>query len=89
MNFYPGSEQPVPTPDVHSSPLGDLYLNLMSFRPDGTSATVKAIYEPLVPWIWFGGGVIVFGALVGAFPGASRRVVVEASIVKPQRDVAA
>ena len=71
MNFYPGSEQPVPTPDVHSSPLGDLYLNLQSFRPDGGSATVKAIYEPLVPWIWFGGGVIVFGALVGAWPGAS------------------
>ncbi|MEP6731004.1 MAG: heme lyase CcmF/NrfE family subunit [bacterium] len=89
MNFYPGSDQPVPTPDVHSSPLGDLYLNLMSFRPDGSSATVKAIYEPLVPWIWFGGGVIVFGALVGAFPGANRRVVVEASIAKPQRDVAA
>ena len=28
MNFYPMSQQPVPTPDVRSGPLGDLYLNL-------------------------------------------------------------
>jgi cytochrome c biogenesis factor len=34
------------------------------------------IYEPLVPWIWFGGGVIVFGALIAIFPtgvGVRRR----------------
>jgi cytochrome c-type biogenesis protein CcmF len=45
----------------------------MAFRPDGSTATVKAIYEPLVPWIWFGGGVVVFGAIVGAWPSARRR----------------
>ncbi len=89
MNFYPGSEQPVPTPDVHSSPLGDLYLNLMSFRPDGSGATVKAIHEPLVPWIWFGGGVIVFGALVGSWPGSRKRGVVEGTIGSARRDAAA
>jgi cytochrome c-type biogenesis protein CcmF len=71
MNFYPMSQQPVPTPDVRSTPAGDTYLNLMSFQQDGTAATIKVILEPLVPWIWFGGGVICLGALVAAWP--SRR----------------
>jgi len=76
MNFYPTSQDPVPTPDVQSGPFGDLYLNLMAFRPDGSTATIKAIHEPLVPWIWFGGGVVVIGAIVGIWPIARRRRVV-------------
>ena len=91
MNFYPMSQQPVPTPDVRSGPLGDLYLNLMAVRPDGSTATVKAISEPLVPWIWFGGGVVVLGAALGAWP-SSRRRAAAASIVSapaPRQDNAA
>ena len=72
MNFYPTSEAPIPTPDVRSTPLGDTYMNLMSFKQDGSSATIKVILEPLVPWIWMGGGIIVLGAIVSAWP--SRRV---------------
>ena len=68
MNFYPTSEAPIPTPDVRSTPLGDTYMNLMSFKQDGSSATIKVILEPLVPWIWMGGGIIVLGAIVSAWP---------------------
>jgi cytochrome c-type biogenesis protein CcmF len=73
MNFYPTQQEPVPTPDVRSSVFGDLYLNLMAYRPDGGSATIRAIYQPLVPWIWFGGGVVVLGAIVGGWPSPTRR----------------
>ena len=73
MNFYTTSQEPVPTPDVRSGIFGDLYLNLMAYRPDGSTATIRAIYQPLVPWIWFGGGVVVFGAIVGSMPNATRR----------------
>ena len=65
MNFYPHSDQPVPTPDVRSTLAGDLYINLQTFRDDGSTATLKLISEPLVGWIWLGGGVVVFGTLVG------------------------
>ena len=68
MNFYPTSQQPVPTPDVRSTPLGDTYLNLMSFQQDGSSATIKVILQPLVPWIWLGGGIVCLGAIVAAWP---------------------
>lgn len=68
MNFYPTSEAPVPTPDVRSSIAGDLYVNLMAFEPRGANATVKLIVEPLTPWIWFGGGIVVVGALISILP---------------------
>jgi cytochrome c biogenesis factor len=32
MNFYPTSDQPVPTPSVRSRPAGDLYINLAGVR---------------------------------------------------------
>jgi cytochrome c-type biogenesis protein CcmF len=65
MNYYRVSDQPVPTPDVRSSIRGDLYVNLMAFENNGANATVKVIVEPLVPWIWFGGFVMVAGAMIG------------------------
>jgi cytochrome c-type biogenesis protein CcmF len=73
MNLYATSQEPVPTPDVRSTVAGDLYLNLMAYRPDGTTATIKAIYQPLVPWIWFGGGVVVLGAIISGWPPPARR----------------
>ena len=68
MNFYPTSQTPIPTPDVRSTPLGDTYMNLSAFQQDGSSATIKVILEPLVPWIWLGGGIIVLGAIISAWP---------------------
>ncbi len=68
MNYYPTSQQPVPTPQVKSTWSGDIYLNLMAFKQDGSNVTVKVIWEPLVPWIWFGGFVICFGAILGILP---------------------
>ena len=72
MNFYRVSDQPVPTPDVRSSLAGDLYVNLMAFESNGANATVKVIVEPLVPWIWFGGFVIVLGSIIGMFHSGRR-----------------
>jgi cytochrome c-type biogenesis protein CcmF len=75
MNYYKVSDQPVPTPDVHSSVRGDLYANLMAFEPSGANATVKIIVEPLIPWIWFGGLVVVIGAVIGMSYGGRRKPV--------------
>ena len=72
MNFYPTSDQPVPTPAVRSTLAGDVYLNLMAFDRTGTSATIKLIVEPLVPWMWIGGLVVVLGAVIGMLPQRRR-----------------
>jgi cytochrome c-type biogenesis protein CcmF len=83
MNFYHVSDQPVPTPDVRSSFRGDLYVNLMSFDRGGAHATVKVIVEPLVPWIWFGGMVIVLGAFIGLFHGSRRSAPATVAVREP------
>ena len=72
MNFYPTSTEPVPTPAVRSRPWGDLYLNLQAFDRNGANATIRVIVEPLTPWIWTGGLIVVLGALV-SMGGAKER----------------
>ncbi len=64
LNYYPTQEDPVPTPAVRSR-LTDLYVVLMAFERDGSSATVSAIVEPLVIWIWTGGVMVALGAAFG------------------------
>ena len=85
MNFYRTQDQPVPTPAVRSRPWGDLYLNLMAFEQDGSSATIRAITEPLVPWIWIGGGIICLGALV-ALSGPARKRAPVRETSDPERE---
>jgi cytochrome c-type biogenesis protein CcmF len=74
MNFYPSSQQPIATPAVRSSPKEDLYLTLMAFdNQQGTYATVRAIVNPGVPWLWVGGMIIAIGAVLAILP-APRRI---------------
>src|SRR5690606_4182778 len=73
LNFYRSSEQPITTPAVRSRASGDLYVNLLAFERDGSTATLQVILEPLVPWIWIGGGIIALGALIAAWPESRRR----------------
>ena len=68
QHFYESSDTPVPTPAVRSTAVRDLYVNLMAFKEDGSSATIRVLVEPLVVWIWLGGGVVCFGALVALWP---------------------
>jgi cytochrome c-type biogenesis protein CcmF len=63
LNYYPMSQQPIGTPAVRTRPTGDLYLSLMAYAQDGLSATVHVIINPMVVWIWVGGGIAVLGAL--------------------------
>ena len=80
QNFYPASDQPYPSPAVRSRPTGDIYLNLMAFSEDGSTATVRVFVEPLVGWIWLGGGLMVLGVLIALWPNA--RVAPEPATVR-------
>ena len=64
LNYYQMSDQPISTPAVRSRFHEDLYINLMAFERDGSSATIRVMIEPLVAWIWFGGMLVAVGALV-------------------------
>ncbi|HEX7118748.1 MAG TPA: heme lyase CcmF/NrfE family subunit [Longimicrobiales bacterium] len=73
LNFYGDRDEPITTPAVRSRPHEDLYINLMAFQRDGSSATLQVVVEPMIFWIWLGGGIIGLGALVALWPQRRRR----------------
>jgi cytochrome c-type biogenesis protein CcmF len=69
MNYYTGSQQPIATPAVRSSLKEDLYLTLMAFDQErGGYATVRAIVNPAVPWLWIGGMIVALGGILAVAP---------------------
>lgn len=74
LKQFANASQVVGTPSVRATPVADVYLSLLSGpgRPGGP-ITLRVFIEPLVSWIWFGGGLIFVGAFFAAFPGRRRR----------------
>ena len=49
----------------------DLYVVLASLEPDGLAA-FQVLINPMVVWLWIGGGVLLAGVLVAAWPPRRR-----------------
>ena len=76
MNHYVATGQAIGTPSVRSTMAEDLYMSLVQMDTAGGTASLLVVIEPLVWWIWFGGGIIVLGTAVSAWP--SRRALAPA-----------
>jgi cytochrome c-type biogenesis protein CcmF len=50
----------------------DLYVVLANLEPDGLAA-FQVIITPMVLWLWIGGGVLIVGALIAAWPSRTVR----------------
>ena len=74
ISDYPFANEEIGTPSVRSRPTEDIYLTL-SAPPvkAGAPVVVGVVVEPLVLWIWVGGGVILAGTALSAWPGRRRR----------------
>ena len=71
LNQYGRMAQPIGTPEVMSGLDEDLYLSLVNV--DADTASLEMRLQPMVWWLWFGGGVIGFGTLVAAWPDRKRK----------------
>ncbi|PYT15143.1 MAG: cytochrome C biogenesis protein [Acidobacteria bacterium] len=68
QNFYKAGQNPSTEVDIRYTLRDDLYLILTGFDPQEGRATLKAYLNPLVNWIWIGGGVLILGAWFAMLP---------------------
>jgi cytochrome c-type biogenesis protein CcmF len=80
ISNYPYAQEAIGTPSVRSTLTEDIYLMLPSppAKPGGP-AVIGVIVEPLVTWIWIGGGVMLGGTLLSAWPRRRRGTSSESS----------
>ena len=78
LHQFPFASQAIGSPSVRSGPFDDVYLTLVAV-PDSTpgatdaTAVIGVNIQPLVTWLWTGGGVMAFGTLLAAWPRDRRR----------------
>jgi cytochrome c-type biogenesis protein CcmF len=74
ISNYPFATQAIGTPSVETSLRQDVYLTLISApTSDAGTAVVGVNVQPLVAWLWIGGGVIALGTMLAAVPDRRRR----------------
>lgn len=61
------SQTPTTETALHQYDMGHIFLTIPEVAPDGSWARVRALYNPLVLWVWYGGAVMVFGAFLNIF----------------------
>jgi cytochrome c-type biogenesis protein CcmF len=71
--FYPRDQQPIAKVAIRSTWRDDFYLILGDFAKDGSNATVKVLVNPLLGWIWWGGGIVTLGTLYALLPDRRRK----------------
>lgn len=74
MNFYQNQRDPIGSPAVFYNLKEDLYLILGAFDQQGQWVTIKAMVSPLVTWLWIGGGIILCGAVIAAWPSRRSKI---------------
>lgn len=62
----------VGTPSVRTGLTGDIYVTIAG-TPTVDAATIKVFIKPLTIWLWIGGGMMLVGTVLAAFPGRRRR----------------
>ncbi|MBI5197964.1 MAG: heme lyase CcmF/NrfE family subunit [Nitrospirae bacterium] len=61
--YIGGTQMPTTEAAIQPRHMGDLYLSMTDFSEDG-GATVMALQNPLVHWIWYGGGIMGTGVIL-------------------------
>ena len=65
---------------ITTTPLADIYVILVGSNPDG-SASFRILINPLVSWIWAGGGLLLLGVAFGNL--GARRAETVTAVTRP------
>ena len=70
-SLYHGQNQPTTDVAIHTNFKEDLYVILAGYDKD--FATFKVLVNPLVVWLWIGGGIMVLGTIVVVWPDRRKK----------------
>ena len=70
-SLYSGQNQPTTEVAIRSTLSEDLYVILASY--DKKWATFKVLINPLVVWLWIGGGIMAFGTVIVMLPDKRKK----------------
>jgi cytochrome c-type biogenesis protein CcmF len=73
ISTFPGSLDGIGTPSVRTGPWRDVYLTLVSSPNERGRVTIGVGINPMVVWLWIGGGVIGIGTVMALAPRLRRR----------------
>ncbi len=87
LSTYPFFTQAVGTPSVDTGPTEDVYLTLVSASSDPAAPVVLGVnIQPLVMWLWIGGGFVAVGTVMAMVPGRRRRPTAAVSAPVPSAE---
>ena len=72
--FYSVSQTPTTETAIHQVNMGHLFLTIPEVSSDGNWARVRALHNPLVLWVWYGGGIMGLGVILNIFRGGRKKV---------------
>jgi len=73
LRDYPNSSTAIATPAVLTGVGEDLYVTLLAYDRTTGAITLRVFVNPLVLWIWLGGGIVAGGAVFAIWPDRRRR----------------
>jgi cytochrome c-type biogenesis protein CcmF len=73
ISTFPGAPQGIGTPSVRTGLREDVYLTLISSPNRQGRVTIGVAVNPMMLWLWLGGGVLALGTIVALTPKSRRR----------------
>jgi cytochrome c-type biogenesis protein CcmF len=78
--FYTVSQTPTTETAIHQVLMGHVFVTIPEVSPDGTWARVRALHNPLVLWVWYGGGIMGIGVILNML----RKTRLKVTAARPQ-----
>ena len=72
ISTFPNVSTGIGTPSVRTGILEDVYLTLVSSPSQSDRVTIGVAINPMVLWLWIGGGVMAAGTVVALLPVRER-----------------
>jgi cytochrome c-type biogenesis protein CcmF len=83
IKSFPGNSMAIGTPSVKTGLVRDVYLTLISSPRTEGRVTIGVAINPMVAWLWIGGGVVALGTMLALTPSLRRRRVGEPRSTTP------